>query len=577
MDAKRDRRRGGIVHSYQKYDPARFPSPTRPAGDVTGAAFEHLLRFGSLRRLTEEELARAVRIDPSQIAGLGPSLEALIALLEERKRKILETYEARSVLERARRAVAEKAEAMRPPPELAEGLKRAVRSGQIRDLNRLWYSLEDEQSRFAIDLLHLRERMGEQFEVEALAAKYDFTGREGMTVPRAIEIKEELETIDRLLEQLREAMKNAQIGVIDLEELSQFVEEADVDRLRDLQRQVEAYVRAAAEEQGIERTAEGLRLTPRAYRIFQSGLLEEVFSDLQAARSGRHGGPVIGEGAVETQRTKAYEFGDSIAHIDVGQTIANSIAREASEAVGRGSNSPLRVRVRPEDIEVHQTRNHPRCATAVLMDMSGSMRYESQYVNVKRMALALDGLIRTEYPGDFLAFFEVYSIAKQRAVAEIAELMPKPVTIYDPIVRLRADMSDPRITESMLPPHFTNIQHGLSLARRVLSVQATPNRQIALLTDGLPTAHFSDQHLFLLYPPDPATEEATMREAMLCAREGITINVFLLPSWSQSSEDIAFAHRMAEATRGRVFFTAGGEVDRFVLWDYVKMRRRIIG
>lgn len=575
MDAERDRRLGGIVHAYQKYDPARFPSPTRPAGDVTGAAFEHLLLYGSLRQLSDEDLARAVRIDPSQISGLGPSLEALIALLEERKRKILETYESRSVQDRARRAVTEQAEAIEAPRELAEGLRRAVRSGQIRDLNRIWYSLEDEGSRFAIDLLHLRERMGEQFEVEALAAKYDFTGREAMTVARAIEVKEELEAIDRLLEQLREAMKHAQIGVIDLDELSRFVEDADADRLRDLQRQVEAYVRAAAEAQGVERTPEGLRLTPRAYRIFQSRLLEEVFSDLQAARSGRHTGPVIGEGAVETQRTAAYEFGDSIAHIDVGQTIANAIAREATESAGMDSS--LRVRVRLEDIEVHQTRNHPKCATAVLMDMSGSMRYESQYVNVKRMALALDGLIRSEYPGDYLAFFEVYSIAKQRASAEIAALLPKPVTIYDPIVRLRADMSDPGITESMLPPHFTNIQHGLSLARRVLSVQATPNRQIALLTDGLPTAHFSGEHLFLLYPPDPATEEATMREAMLCARDGITINVFLLPSWSQSREDIAFAHRMAEATRGRVFFTAGGDVDRFVLWDYVKMRRKIIG
>ena len=45
--------------------------------------------FGEHRELTEEELARAIRFDPSQIAGLGPSIDALIAMLEERKRKIL--------------------------------------------------------------------------------------------------------------------------------------------------------------------------------------------------------------------------------------------------------------------------------------------------------------------------------------------------------------------------------------------------------------------------------------------------------------------------------------------------------
>jgi uncharacterized protein with von Willebrand factor type A (vWA) domain len=108
-------------------------------------------------------------------------------------------------------------------------------------------------------------------------------------------------------------------------------------------------------------------------------------------------------------------------------------------------------------------------------------------------------------------------------------------------------------------------------------VQYTANRQIILLTDGLPTAHFEGPELFLLYPPDPRTEEATMREAMLCTRAGITINIFLLPSWWQSSEDVSFAHRIAEQTGGRVFFTAGNDVDRYVLWDYVTRRRKIIG
>jgi uncharacterized protein with von Willebrand factor type A (vWA) domain len=64
---------------------------------------------------------------------------------------------------------------------------------------------------------------------------------------------------------------------------------------------------------------------------------------------------------------------------------------------------------------------------------------------------------------------------------------------------------------------------------------------------------------------------------MACAKENITINIFLLPSWSQTSEDIQFAHRIAESTRGRVFFTGGKDLDRFVLWDYVSQRRKIIG
>jgi hypothetical protein len=34
---------------------------------------------------------------------------------------------------------------------------------------------------------------------------------------------------------------------------------------------------------------------------------------------------------------------------------------------------------------------------------------------------------------------------------------------------------------------------------------------------------------------------------------------------------------MAEGSGGRVFFVAGKELDRFVVWDYVKRRRTILG
>ena len=53
--------------------------------------------------------------------------------------------------------------------------------------------------------------------------------------------------------------------------------------------------------------------------------------------------------------------------------------------------------------------------------------------------------------------------------------------------------------------------------------------------------------------------------------------LFLLSGWSQSREDIQFAYKLAETAKGRVFFTAGKELDRFVVWDYVSRRRSIIG
>ena len=215
---------------------------------------------------------------------------------------------------------------------------------------------------------------------------------------------------------------------------------------------------------------------------------------MEASRSGRHQGPITGEGAVETQKTKEYEFGDSVTHLDIPGTFINALVRQGPQ---------LPIRLSSEDMQIHTTRNNPKCATCVLMDMSGSMRYDGQYINVKRMALTLEGLIRSEYPGDYLHFVELFSFAKPVERGRIIELMPKPVTVHDPVVRLRADMSREDVSEYQVPPHFTNIQHGLATARRLLTNQDTPNKQIVLITDGLPTAHFEGEMLYLLYPARP--------------------------------------------------------------------------
>ena len=134
---------GGIIHTYQKFDPVNFPSPTAPPPDMVSPAFEHLLFYGNTRRLTPEELARAVRIDPSQIRGLGPSLEALMEILRERKRKILATYETGHAETEARNNFQNTADQMKPPPKIADRFQQAVRDEQLRDLERLWYHSGD--------------------------------------------------------------------------------------------------------------------------------------------------------------------------------------------------------------------------------------------------------------------------------------------------------------------------------------------------------------------------------------------------------------------------------------------------
>ena len=392
--------RGGIIHTYQKFDPAQFPSPSEPPPDLVSPVFDHMLQFGSMREFSEEEIANAIKLDPGQFAGLGPSLDQLLKQLEERKQRILAKYETDSVVKKVEKKFRKDVQAARPSGKQAKSFNRAVRDEQIYQLEHLWYQAERSDPRFASQLLRLMETLGEKYQIDFLASEYEFTGREGMTIPQAIEILNELKQIDELLKQLEDAKENAQLAIIDLDELSEFADSEQIENMRQFQEQVQQYLKDLMENQGITGKDGQVHLSPKAYKLFQGKLLERIFSNLEASKSGRHPNAVDGEGAVETQRTRPYEFGDSVSQMDIPQTMINAMLRQGTERP---------IRLRQDDIEIHRTRNNPKCATVVLMDMSGSMRYEGQYVNVKRMALALQGLIQSEYPGDFLRFIEMYT------------------------------------------------------------------------------------------------------------------------------------------------------------------------
>jgi uncharacterized protein with von Willebrand factor type A (vWA) domain len=568
-----DERVGGVLHTYMKYDPIKFPSPRQPPPDFVTPLMNQMMAYGSQRQLTEEEMANAIEIDPSQLGQMGPNLNHMIALLEDQKQKILEKYETRTVKIKAKQAFRKKAKQAPSMDEVRKSrYNEAVTREQLYDLESLWYDVNNDADPLAQHLMATMAKLTDKYQIDELDANYAFTGNESLTIPKAIEIKELLDEIDKLIEQLHDALANAQIAVIDMEKLGEYMDEQTMHSLEDMRRQLEDYVEQAAQKQGFQKKDGKYELTPQAFRIFQGKLLNRIFSHLKESNTGRHIDNIQGEGAVEMQATKPYEFGDSITNMDIPQTFVNSMIRQAGE--GGLGNSPLQLR--SDDIEIHRTRNNPKAATVIIMDMSGSMRYDGQYINVKRMAFAMDGLIRSEYPGDYLNFIEMYTFGKVRRQSEIIDLMPKPVTIHDPYVNLKVDMSQPQVSEHMVHPHFTNIQHSLKLARQLLANQTTPNKQVMLITDGLPTAHFEGSTLHMMYPPQQVTEDATMREGMLCAQDGITINMFLVPSWSQSEEDIRFAHRLTESTQGRVFFTAGGDLDRFVVWDYINRKREIL-
>ena len=421
---------GGIIHTYQRYDPKNFPSPTQPPPDLVSGAMEHMLAYGSMRELTDEELARAVQLDPSQIAGLGPSLEALMELLRERKRKILETYETKRVKKEAAGRFHDMAKSMQPPSKLAERFRQAVKEEQLYDIERLWYRVDDERSPFARQLVQLIDRLGDKYQVDELAAKYEFTGRTPMTVPKALEIKEELEEIDRLLQA---AGRSGQ------DRADRRDRHGGPGRVRRAGRHGEAQ-RAGPHDRAVPQatwpSSRGWRRPPRATGsrprptgFSRAGCWSGFSATWQASRTGRHQGPILGEGAVELQQTKPYEFGDSLANMDIPGSLINAMLRDGPglpvrHAAGghRRPPHPQLAQVRHGRAPGHERLDALRRAVHQRQaDGPGPGRPDPPRVSRR---LAADSSRSTPSP----------SCGRR---ARSSRCMPKPVTVFDPVVRLQ--------------------------------------------------------------------------------------------------------------------------------------------
>ena len=118
---------------------------------------------------------------------------------------------------------------------------------------------------------------------------------------------------------------------------------------------------------------------------------------------------------------------------------------------------------------MHETEYQTRCATVVLIDMSGSMNRYGKYAMTKKVALALQAMVRAQYAQDTLQMVGFYTYANVMTERQLLNSAPKPVSLFDSRVHLRFDLDSP---PKRVPQHFTNIDAGLRLARSLLTRQA---------------------------------------------------------------------------------------------------------
>jgi uncharacterized protein with von Willebrand factor type A (vWA) domain len=130
-----------------------------------------------------------------------------------------------------------------------------------------------------------------------------------------------------------------------------------------------------------------------------------------------------------------------------------------------------------------------------------------------------------------------------------------------------------REAAARVPGHFTNIQAGLRLARRLLKRHPGRNRQVLCITDGEPTAHLEGGELVLAYPTTERTAAATLEEVRRCAGEGIELSFLALEEDAAATGLRSIIDRMARAARGVAVHCTPGRLGRCVLDCFAGGRR----
>jgi uncharacterized protein with von Willebrand factor type A (vWA) domain len=303
----------------------------------------------------------------------------------------------------------------------------------------------------------------------------------------------------------------------------------------------------------LEQDGEGKwQVSPKGIKRVQQGALGELFQTFKRDAIGKHETPLKGSGSIRHEDSRSYVFGDSLAHLNLHETIKNAYLRQ-------GGGTPIRLQ--QDDFVVHETEHQSSCATAVLIDMSGSMGRYGKYGMTKRVALALAAMVRAQHPTDTLRFIGFYTYANFLTERELLNSAPKPVSIYDSRVSLRYSLDDP---PKRVPQHFTNIDAGLRLARQFLTKHASQNKQIIVITDGEPTAHIDGRDVVLIYPPSEKTAAFTLSEARRCSTAGIRVSSFALVEDYYYFGLVNFVEEMARVTQGVAAYCGTDDLGKYV-------------
>jgi len=361
-----------------------------------------------------------------------------------------------------------------------------------------------------------------------------FSGDEPITLKEAMRMMGDMHGLEDLEQELLAAARSGDAGNLDTDKIEHLLG----DEARRLAEELQEFAKMLEDAGLIRRKGKEWELTPRALRKIGERALEDIFGHIEGGLTGDHQLNRSGWGIDRLDETKPYEFGDAFT-LDMHGTMMNALRRE-------GEGTPVRMGI--DDFDVYRHASLNQCATVILLDMSYSMLRDGRFLAGRRVAMALDSLIRYKFPRDVL----------QVAAFSYFVLPLKPQQLLD---------------HSWIDPRGTDFTEALRVGRQMLAKHKDCTKQIILITDGEPHAN-AYGYDFGRFDNGWSMREAmeeTLREVKACTKAGITVNTFML-----DTEPVVttFIKALTRLNKGRIFFADPSQLGEYLIVDYMKNRRR---
>lgn len=284
-----------------------------------------------------------------------------------------------------------------------------------------------------------------------------------------------------------------------------------------------------------------LSITAKTERVLRKNAMEQIFGNIRKSGQGNHKSKKSGQGDEATGEFRDFQFGDSIEHISMTESLKNA-------QINHGMGD---FRLTEQDLVVEDTHHKSQMSTVLMIDISHSMILygEDRITPAKKVAMALAELITTSYPKDTLDVIVFGNDAW-------------PIKIKD-------------LPYLNVGPYHTNTVAGLELAMDILRRKRNTNKQIFMITDGKPSCLRMPDGQY--YKNSNGLDEMIVEKCYNMAAQArkmhIPITTFMI---AQDPYLQQFIEEFTKSNKGKAFYTGLKGLGEMIFHDYESNRKKRI-